>query len=380
VGAKVDANATGTSDVRATVHELVESTADPTRIIAKLHEFVTQRIRYVALDRDKSGVVPNPAHVTLARRFGDCKDKTTLFIAMARLAGLEAWPVITSTQRIDVTRLRLPALAYFDHMVACVRQAGEEQRNPICLDLTDPYSSPRELSGYLQGAVMLDTRSSAPSPEVFPVPAFAGRLSVNLKRVIRRDGKIVETGSTTYSRALAAYQRGALAPVSPEQQQKLLVDRYHDGIAIGPKPEFKIEGLERVEDPVVVSWSTEIETSLDETMDRGWRDSDPYLTVLLTGSRTANVAQPVTLAGLEYEASTEYELPEGSSVGILGPVSEFYTEVGALRRKYERTPKGVVVHTRFLLRRGVYESKELPKLDRFLRQMTAETRHWFELR
>jgi hypothetical protein len=70
-----------------------------------------------------------PAEV-LRTRFGDCKDKATLFITLARRMGLEAYPVLLSQQAvIDST---LPSAGHFDHMIAAVVRP----RGYLYLDLT----------------------------------------------------------------------------------------------------------------------------------------------------------------------------------------------------------------------------------------------------
>ena len=54
-------------------------------------------MRYLALSMDDGGYVPADADVTWKRRFGDCKGKTTLLLALLKGLGVEAQPALVST-------------------------------------------------------------------------------------------------------------------------------------------------------------------------------------------------------------------------------------------------------------------------------------------
>ena len=65
-----------------------------------------------------------PAARTLDLRYGDCKGKVALLVAMARHAGIPAYPVLVSTVRSALDKLMLPSWKYFDHMIVCLEQVG----------------------------------------------------------------------------------------------------------------------------------------------------------------------------------------------------------------------------------------------------------------
>src|SRR5439155_1444695 len=64
-----------------------------------LHRWVAQDFRYVSLSLGIGGFQPRLPAAVLATRYGDCKDKATLFIALARRLGLRAYPVLLSSSR-----------------------------------------------------------------------------------------------------------------------------------------------------------------------------------------------------------------------------------------------------------------------------------------
>src|SRR3954470_10808221 len=58
-----------------------------------VHRWVSQDFRYVSLSLGIGGYLPRLPAQVLETRYGDCKDKATLFIALARRMGVKANPV-----------------------------------------------------------------------------------------------------------------------------------------------------------------------------------------------------------------------------------------------------------------------------------------------
>src|SRR5256885_12735217 len=87
-----------------------------------LHRWVAQDFRYVSLSLGIGGFQPRLPAAVLATRYGDCKDKATLFIALARRFGLRAYPVLLSSTG-GIPRDRPSALA-FAHLIACRGRSG----------------------------------------------------------------------------------------------------------------------------------------------------------------------------------------------------------------------------------------------------------------
>ena len=85
---------------------------------------VQEQIRYLFLAQDLGGYVPADADITWSRRFGDCKGKTALLLALLHGLGVEAQPIMVSTTGGDGMDGRLPMLASFDHVLVRAVIAG----------------------------------------------------------------------------------------------------------------------------------------------------------------------------------------------------------------------------------------------------------------
>ncbi|AKH41262.1 tetratricopeptide (TPR) repeat protein/transglutaminase-like putative cysteine protease [Altererythrobacter atlanticus] len=86
------------------------------RAVAALR-LVQDEIAYLLNGMDGGNYIPQSPAETWAKRFGDCKAKTMLLLAMLREMGIEAEPVVVATQTGDVVPEMLPMPAAFDHVI-----------------------------------------------------------------------------------------------------------------------------------------------------------------------------------------------------------------------------------------------------------------------
>lgn len=90
---------------------------DPKVRVEAALALVQDHIRYVALAMGTGGLVPADAAETWARRFGDCKGKTALLLALLHAMDIEAEPVLVSTAFGDGLDARLPMVGLFNHVL-----------------------------------------------------------------------------------------------------------------------------------------------------------------------------------------------------------------------------------------------------------------------
>jgi transglutaminase-like putative cysteine protease len=92
------------------------------RIVAWLHA----KVRYTGIELGDSAMIPAAPRETLARGFGDCKDKATLLIALLRRAGFTADVALLSTGPGWDVDPALPGQGGFDHAIVRVVVAGKD--------------------------------------------------------------------------------------------------------------------------------------------------------------------------------------------------------------------------------------------------------------
>lgn len=105
------------SPVKAEAVRIAAETTDSTRRAEAALRLVQDRIRYVYVGLDGGNYQPAAVDETWRRRFGDCKAKTVLLIALLRELGIAAEPVLVASKGGDGIDERLPTPAVFDHVV-----------------------------------------------------------------------------------------------------------------------------------------------------------------------------------------------------------------------------------------------------------------------
>ena len=114
------------SPLRAEVARIRAASSDPKVQAALALTLVQDKVRYVFLGMNDGGLAPAPADTTWARRFGDCKGKTVLLLALLKELGIEAQPSLIATQRGDGLDTRLPTVGVFDHVLVRARLGGRD--------------------------------------------------------------------------------------------------------------------------------------------------------------------------------------------------------------------------------------------------------------
>jgi hypothetical protein len=110
---------------RKLVRDLHLDDKDQRAAMMRAIAFVEGQIRYTALDMGKNSHEPNAPETVIARRFGDCKDKSLLLSALLAEAGIRAEPVLVDTEARKSLASRQPSATVFDHVVVRAHLGGQ---------------------------------------------------------------------------------------------------------------------------------------------------------------------------------------------------------------------------------------------------------------
>jgi hypothetical protein len=105
------------SPLQAEIARIRALSNDPMVQAAAALRLVQDEIRYVALVMGEGGLIPAGADETWRRRYGDCKAKTALLLALLDGLGIKAVPAAVSIGDGDGMPDRLPRVSAFDHVL-----------------------------------------------------------------------------------------------------------------------------------------------------------------------------------------------------------------------------------------------------------------------
>jgi tetratricopeptide (TPR) repeat protein/transglutaminase-like putative cysteine protease len=112
------------SPLKAEARAIADASADPAARLEATLKLVQDRVRYVFLGMGDGNINPAHADLTWQRRFGDCKGKSALLIALLRELGIQSEAVAVSTVGGDAIQDRLPMVGAFNHVIVRARAGG----------------------------------------------------------------------------------------------------------------------------------------------------------------------------------------------------------------------------------------------------------------
>jgi len=108
------------SPIQKEIARIASTETDSVKQIKAALQLVQDRIRYVYIGLNGGNFMPAAADETWTRRFGDCKAKTALLLAVLRGLGIRGEAVLVNSLGGDGINERLPTPFVFDHVLVRV--------------------------------------------------------------------------------------------------------------------------------------------------------------------------------------------------------------------------------------------------------------------
>ncbi|MEM7481922.1 MAG: DUF3857 domain-containing protein [Acidobacteriota bacterium] len=123
----------------------VEKGATRQEKIEQILEWTHDQVRYTGLELGAAAIVPVSPETTLARSYGDCKDKSTLLVSLLRREGIAAQVALLRASLGADLDPDLPGLGQMNHAIVYLPE------DDLWIDPTDPFSRAGELPAQDQG-------------------------------------------------------------------------------------------------------------------------------------------------------------------------------------------------------------------------------------
>lgn len=129
-----DINRSTNDSVKQLVSTLTKDATTQRQKAERIYKWVQQNIRYVAFEDGMGGYIPREAGLVFHRRYGDCKDLSSLLVTMYRAAGLQAYFTWIGTRDIPYTYDNTPLPLTDNHMICALKLDNDW----VFADGTDP--------------------------------------------------------------------------------------------------------------------------------------------------------------------------------------------------------------------------------------------------
>jgi hypothetical protein len=136
------------ADIRVLADSITSQAANGREKVRLIFKWVQKNIKYIAIEDGDNGFVPREASLVLKRRYGDCKDKTSILVAMIRSQGLKASFAWIGSRHLPYKYSEFASLVDGDHMIAVW---WDEHDAPVILDGTTYSHSMENVPAFIQG-------------------------------------------------------------------------------------------------------------------------------------------------------------------------------------------------------------------------------------
>ena len=296
-------------DLKPVVEKLTQGKRSRNEKAQAVLEYLDKQIRYTGVEFGDAAIVPHSPAETLARRYGDCKDKSTLLVAMLRAAGIPAYVALLNVgDRLDVPS-DLPGMGLFDHAVVYVPGDAD-----LWIDATDEYASLGQLPILDQSRLALIVR--AQSTALVRIPEAPSQDNVILER---RDIYLAENGPARIvetSQPKGVFESEYRSLYADKQNKKT-----HEDLTTYVKSQYLSEKLDRIDRSDPDDLSKQFELVLEsEKARRGFTDLDSAVAAIRYDGlfdhlpdelqKRADDESKDQAAGKKRVRTADYQLPE----------------------------------------------------------------------
>jgi Transglutaminase-like superfamily/Domain of Unknown Function with PDB structure (DUF3857) len=159
-------NLTESGEIKELTDSLTKGIASNKEKVRRIYSWVQKNIKYVAFEDGENGYVPREAGLVIRRKYGDCKDKTSLLVAMMKSQSLKGSYSWIGTRDIPYKLSGFATGYNFNHMIAVW---WDDNNNPVILDGTTLHNALEDIPAFIQGKECL-IEKGPDSYQVYTVP------------------------------------------------------------------------------------------------------------------------------------------------------------------------------------------------------------------
>lgn len=319
--------------------------------VRAIYYWTQKNIKYIAFEYALGGFIPREANEVYQKKYGDCKDNSSILHKMLSLAGLEGKLTWIGTRSIPYTYSEVPTPLVDNHMILAYEDAGKV----YFLDATGRYIPLEFPSSFIQGkeALISNGENGYKVVEVPVMPAASTKVAE--KTLLELSGNDILGQSKA---VVTGYHKIELFNDLEEISNASKLKEYYNAAFEKGSNRFLINSLEEknkyeYDKDFVFNYGFDVKGYAKHIGD------EIYLNLNLNKSLSPYRTLPDRVNAIEYEYHnslsyiTELEIPEGYEVEYLPGNVEFSSDLVKASISYSAEENKVIykheVELNFLL-------------------------------
>jgi len=328
---------------------------DHTDKVRAIYKWVQNNIKYIAIEDGDNGFVPREASLVLKRRYGDCKDKSSLLTAMIRASGQKASLASVGTRELPYKYSEFPTIACANHMVA----VWWNEDKPMILDGTSRNNKLEDIPAFIQGKeCVIETGKGQYQIYKIPVAEALSNSQVDTLQLSIDNDLLVGQGSSTFEGETKTMIISHLEGKDREKQLAFWPTAIFGATDRLFVTDIETSDLNELNTPLKV----EYEFHLPDYFTR--QENKVYLNMNIERMLSGLLVKADRIIPVEVESKWEHQIvyrlkiPDNMQVNFLPAPSGFENQLFGFSQNYEQIGNEIWLKTRIYSNTLLFEGKD----------------------
>ncbi|QVY67550.1 transglutaminase domain-containing protein [Polaribacter sp. Q13] len=163
--------------------------------VKAIYYWTQQNIKYIAFEYALGGFIPRESNEVFRKKYGDCKDNSSILYSMLAIAGVKGNLTWIGTRSIPYTYKEVPTPVVDNHMILSYENNGKT----YYLDATGRYIKFGMPTSFIQGKEALVGYGTAFKIKKVPIVAAKENAIIDVTNIKIENGRVIGSSKTTLS-------------------------------------------------------------------------------------------------------------------------------------------------------------------------------------
>ncbi|MCL7762323.1 transglutaminase-like domain-containing protein [Polaribacter sp. Z014] len=163
--------------------------------VKAIYYWTQQNIKYIAFEYALGGFIPRESNEVFRKKYGDCKDNSSILYSMLAIAGVKGNLTWIGTRSIPYTYKEVPTPVVDNHMILSYVNNGKT----YYLDATGRYIKFGMPTSFIQGKEALVGYGTAFKIKKVPIVAAKENAIIDVTNIKIENGRVIGSSKTTLS-------------------------------------------------------------------------------------------------------------------------------------------------------------------------------------
>ncbi len=334
---------TSSKEIARIVKEITSEDMSELEKVKSIYYWVQNNIKYIAFEDGMRGFIPHGGNYVCEKRYGDCKDMSSIIINMLREAGITANFTWIGSRDLPYRYEELPSPSSDNHMIATYKSADGDY---YFLDATSNYTPFGFPTSMIQGKdALIATAEGYEIVEVPIIPKEKNLIQDKYSYELTKTG-IKGSGEVTLSGYPKVFNSHKMIKADAKSTDKYITRLLNRGSNKFFVDNYKIENLSDLDQPIKVKYDFRVEDCYSKVGDEIYININ--LEKTLNGAYIEDRELPLEK---DYkflrESVSTFKIPEGYQVKFLPENEAFNNEIFGFELKYTQEGNSIKVERYF---------------------------------